>query len=251
MLTTVSKFVKIKLGIYGGVGPFASARFLETIYKYQSQYVNHEQELPEIILYSDTSMLDRTTCLNYEQESYLLEHLITGLYKLLNAGAEKIIICCFTLHYLLPALPLELSKHIISLTDIALEQVTQLKKKCVLLSTKATHRLNILKSSDYWDEASEYIIFLSDEDSARMHDYIYQLKLNTGLEKTHYFISEIIKGYQVEAWIAGCTELHLLSTETRTNQDLNFNATVIDPLLILAKKIDFYCHKNIENKNQL
>src|SRR5215216_3244709 len=103
------------IGVLGGLGPLASAEFLKTIYEYS--LAGREQESPIVMLLSDPTCPDRTS--EFLRQSYddLLGRLIESLCHLRELGASNVVICCITYHYLLPRLPRELRKRIISLLD--------------------------------------------------------------------------------------------------------------------------------------
>src|SRR5689334_22702303 len=96
------------LGVLGGIGGLASSEFVKTIYEYHVQEV--EQESPNIILYSDSTFPDRTAAFLSKSDDDLLALLIERLKLLQGLNAGKIVLCCVTLHYLLPRVAAELKK---------------------------------------------------------------------------------------------------------------------------------------------
>lgn len=223
------------LGIFGGVGPLASSKFLESIYKVQSQSSNIEQEYSRVFLYSDPSMPDRTEYFGQGLKQELLAQLSQGLYKLVEMGAAKIVICCYTLHYILSDLPQDLMHRIISLPCVALAETLHLRRKSLLFCTSGTTNLKVFEKSPLWQAASEYIIKPDSDDQKLIHQIIYMLKKNEGYEKAIEFVRDMLKKYGTDTWIAGCTEFHLLSAEFSFARDrFSDMGTVIDPLLIIA-----------------
>lgn len=101
------------LGIVGGMGPLASAEFVKTIY--EQSVGEQEQHSPAVLLHSDPSFPDRTQSLLAGEWEPSLHKLIETLNELHKLGASRIVICCLTIHYLLPKLPRELKSRIISL----------------------------------------------------------------------------------------------------------------------------------------
>lgn len=226
------------LGIFGGVGPLASTKFVESIYFLHSHQSKNEQYLPKIVLYSDPSMPDRTTYLNMGLQGILLTRLIDGMKKLLQFGAEHLVICCFTLHHLLPFLPDEVIKNLISLPYVALDTAIRFEKKSLLLCTNATHKLKIFQSQANWDQASDLVVFPNKQDQEKIHDIIYLLKKNSDHEEITYYIKQLLKKYQVNSWIVGCTEFHLLTNSLLIKKSLELTYTIIDPLLVIGEKIN-------------
>src|SRR4051812_16388129 len=104
------------LGILGGVGPLASARFLGSIYR--AAEANLEQEAPRVILASDPSFPDRTANLLRGERKILIQKTEEQIALLLTAGATHIVICCFTLHEILQEVNAKLRKTVISLPNL-------------------------------------------------------------------------------------------------------------------------------------
>src|SRR5690348_3990253 len=118
------------VGVLGGVGPLASAEFLRTIYEFGIR--QREQDSPRVIMYSDPSFPDRTESLLSGETEQLLARLTAALQRLCDAGASRIIVCCVTLHYLLPQLPGHLRGRVISLIDVALGAVAEMQGRQLL-----------------------------------------------------------------------------------------------------------------------
>src|SRR5262245_55746021 len=100
------------LGIVGGIGPLASAEFVKTIY--EESVGELEQASPIVFMHSDPTFPDRTQSLLAGESEPLLLKLIEALNRLRGLGASRIVICCVTIHFLLPRLPAELRRRIIS-----------------------------------------------------------------------------------------------------------------------------------------
>ncbi len=88
--------MKGTLGILGGMGALASAEFLKSIYEYNSNFI--EQQTPIAVLVSDPTFPDRTQALLSGNDELLIESLIKRLGQLYFLGADRIVICCVTLH---------------------------------------------------------------------------------------------------------------------------------------------------------
>lgn len=115
------------LGIVGGLGPLASAEFLKTIYKYGIGA--SEQSAARVLMYSDPTFPDRSEALLTNSRNLLLAKLTDVLRSLWHAGAETMVICCVTIHILIPELPDDLRGKILSLVDVIFEGVVASKKK--------------------------------------------------------------------------------------------------------------------------
>jgi len=222
------------LGVVGGMGPLASAEFLKTVY--QRSLSDREQEAPIILLYSDPTFPDRTDALLKGAESALLDQLTAALYQLCEAGATQIVICCVTAHYFLPMLPDDLRNRILSLLDIALEEVVRSRKRHLLVCTRGARLMGLFQSHPRWSEAEDLVVLPDEEDQNKIHDeLIYAIKKNQDVEKLAPLLRSILQKYQVDSFIAGCTEIHLLANRFREGDATPFGC--IDPLSIIADKL--------------
>ncbi len=220
------------LGILGGLGPLASMEFLHTIY--DQAMVQCEQYMPRIILYSDPTFPDRTEAFLNGNEEPIFQQLVTSLHALQAAGASDIVICCFTMHYLLPRLPNSLHKHIISLLDIVFDALSNQYRSHLLLCTNGTRKLKLFENHPRWNELCDYIVLPDPGDQQAIHQAIYAIKAKTNIDMVVPFLVEILTKYGVSSYIAGCTEIHLLSNYYR-QQSYAKTISCIDPLMIIAE----------------
>src|ERR1041385_7963248 len=109
------------LGIVGGLGPLASAEFLKTVYEYGIG--ENEQDAPMVLMYSDPTFPDRTDAFLAGESELLLTRLTGALQCLADAGASRFVICCMTIHHLLPSLPVHLGARVISMLDVIFDNL--------------------------------------------------------------------------------------------------------------------------------
>jgi aspartate racemase len=224
------------LGIIGGMGPLASAEFLRTIYEHCLG--EREQESPVVMLYSDPTFPDRTEEFLADSYDILLGCLTEALYRLYKLGVSRIVICCITLHHLLPRLPQDARETIISLLDVIFETVLQDRRKNLLLCTNGTRKMRLFQNHDRWREAEEYIVLPDKQDQQLVHTIIYQsIKRNGNVCELVPAVESLLLRYQVDAFIAGCTDIHLLAKLSDFCQDGSGNFGVIDPLTVIAQRI--------------
>src|SRR5262249_22754471 len=168
------------LGILGGMGPLASAEFVKTIY--ERSLNEPEQAAPAVVMRSDPSFPDRTQSLIAREYEPLLSMLIEALYCLRDQGASRIVICCVTIHYLLPMLPAELRRRIISLLDVIFDLVAENRKKHLLMSTLGARKLRIFERHARWRALKGRIIMPDEKDQSFIHhSIIYQIKRSRGV----------------------------------------------------------------------
>jgi aspartate racemase len=225
------------LGILGGMGPLASAEFLKTIYEFNIADV--EQKSPACVLYSDPTFPDRTDIIISGSSDSFVRLLTTSLETLCLLGASKVVIPCVTAHYFLPRIPVSLRDKIISLIDVTIEQIFRAKTQHLLLCTNGTNRAGIFKRHERWKAVEQYVLIPDEYDQNRVHNLIYRLKKNCIDDSLIRCLGTLLEKYHVDSFIAGCTELHLL-TKRLPHLASGKNYQVVDPLLIVAKNLSTY-----------
>mgnify|MGYP001035362586 CR=1 FL=1 len=223
------------IGIIGGLGPLASARFLSTIYR--SFRDVPEQMAPRILLYSDPTFPDRTTAFLQGEEDEILAKATSATEGLLALGADHLIFCCYTIHRIVPRLPVRVRERLISLLDIALESALATRGNILLLCTNGTRKLRLFESAQNWPQLEHRVRFPSDEEQHEVHNIIYDLKKNCSPAHAMDRLVNLLKGHQVEHWLLGCTELHLLSSARAEDHTLRSGVELIDPLNRVAELI--------------
>lgn len=221
------------LGIVGGLGPLASAEFLKTIY--ECSLSEREQDSPTVIMYSDPTFPDRTDAFLAGDCDPLLEKSIEVIEQLLEAGATNVVLCCMTIHYLLPRLPSHLRRPIISLLDIIFGHVIQSRKRHLLVCSNGTHQLGLFQNHEQWPLAKSYIVLPSEEDQNRIHrELIYPIKKNPDISTLFPMLESMLERYQVDSFIAGCSEVHLLAKYFLRSGNRHPAVQCIDPFATLA-----------------
>lgn len=221
------------LGIVGGMGPWASAGFLKTIY--ECSLGEREQDAPTVIMFSDPTFPDRTDAFLAGESDPLLEKLSAMLERLLEAGATDVVMCCMTIHYLLPRLPPNLRRHVISLLDIIFAHVIQSRKRHLVICSTGTQQLSLFQNHEQWPLAKSYIVLPEEEDQNRIHrELIYPIKKNPDLDTLLPLLESMLDRYETDSFIAGCSEVHLLANHFLRSRPLRPAASCIDPFAILA-----------------
>lgn len=225
--------MKTTLGIVGGLGPFGSAEFLKTIYECGLNGV--EQDSPFVVMSSDPSFPDRTEAFLRGEHDELLKRLVRVLRQLSEMGASKIVICCITIHYLLPLLPPDLRARVVSLLDVIIDQVAQTRKRHLLICSKGTLRLGLFQNHSHWSLVKDRVVLPEDEDQEAIHyEIIYRIKRKPDVQQFIPRLESLLAKYEVDSFIAGCTEVHLLAKHFLSSIR---SYGCIDPLVIIAKEL--------------
>ena len=227
------------IGILGGMGPLASAEFVKTIYEYNIG--EREQESPVIMMYSDPTFPDRTEAFLAGSSDLLLDRLTEALLRLFELGASRAVICCMTIHHLLPSLPQHIRKRVISMVDVLFDSVAQSQKKHLLICSSGTRAMGIIQRHSQWELFKDRIILPDESDQSVIHrDLIYPIKKNPDIRMLFPLLESLLAKYQVDSFIAGCSEIHLLAKHFVSLNNQN-SYGCIDPLAIIAREIVEEC----------
>lgn len=230
------KMTKPVLGVLGGMGGLASAEFVKTIYEFSGETSALEQAAPIVLLHSDPTFPDRTEAFLRGDTQLLLARLIEALESLCEMGATEIVICCMTIHYLLPQVPRVLRERIISLTDVIFSSVESLKKKHLVICSTGTVRLGLLQCHPRWEQTKDYFVFPTEAEQRQMHDLIYEVKLNRNLLEARLFVESLLARHRVDSFIAACSEIHLLAKQFAPSDREQRGYGCLDPLTIIARQ---------------
>jgi aspartate racemase len=215
-------------GILGGMGPLASAEFVSSIYR--ETFSGREQQAPRVLLLSDPTIPDRTECLLNGDHEMLLERLAAGVGQLVLMGATRIVICCMTIHPLVPRLPSFWQRKIISLLDSTLNAVLVSHTRHLMVCTTGTRRLRLFEQHPLWPEVKNRIVFPAEEDQQRIHQLLYGIKGQEQIGPLIALIEELLEKYGVHSYIAGCTEMHILAKAHENLKGRSRREFCIDPL---------------------
>lgn len=218
------------LGVLGGMGPLASAEFMKTIY--EQSLGGREQESPPVSLYSDPSFPDRTDALLAGEHEELLAQLEGALRRLCALGVSKVVICCITIHHLLPLLPAHLRAQVVSLLDVIFEEVARSRKRHLLVCTTGTRRLGLFEGHARWGQLKNFFVLAGDDDQEAIHELIYRVKKNHDPAALVPRLEALLVRYGVDSFIVGCTETHLLAKQVARGAGAY---GCIDPLNVVAR----------------
>ena len=221
------------LGIVGGLGPLASAEFLKTVYEYGIG--KNEQDAPIVLLHSDPTFPDRTDSFLAGESELLLVRLTRALQSLSDAGASRFVICCMTIHYLLPRLPVDLGTRVVSMLDVIFSNLKP-PQRHLLLCSNGTRRLELFQKHPQWERHKFEIVLPDDDDQNKIHEeLIYPIKKNPDFRKLKLLLEALLRRYEVESFIAGCSEIHVLAKHV-FNGDGATGYGCLDPLTIIASE---------------
>lgn len=224
------------VGVLGGMGGLASAEFLKTIY--ETEVGEREQDGPVVILLSDPTFPDRTESFLAGRDEVVLEPLARAMERLRGCGASSIVMCCVTLHHLLPQLPPELRERVVSLLDVLMDELANAPGRYLLVCSTGTRQLSLFDRHPRWDEVRDRVILPDPDDQRRIHhDVIYPIKRNAGMDGLARQLDGLIDRYAADGFIVGCSEVHVLAKHYFARVDPERRRACIDPLATVAAAI--------------
>lgn len=224
------------LGIVGGMGPRASAAFISTIYDVREGEC--EQEYPRVVMLSDPAIPDRTQALLAGEVEPVRRALQAAVETVLGTGAEKVVICCFTAHNVVPLLPEELQERIISLPEVAVDLMARSKERCLMLCTTGSRKLGVFTRAPGWAQVQDRAVWLSEEDHDAFHHILYELKRGSDPGAAYEQIEQLCARHSCGAAVCGCTELHLVSRWLHQHRPQGGQIELIDALWEIATGLE-------------
>lgn len=223
------------IGILGGMGPEATARFFELIVK--NTYVKKDQDHLKIIVLSFPQIPDRTRAILYGGENPG-PYLIKALRVLEKAGAELVAIPCLTAHYYFPELRKKTRLKIISLleeTALHIKSNFPQVKKVGLLATEGTIATGIFQKA-LARKKIEVLIPPSAEQTKIMEAIYGEKGIKAGFRGRGpagvlRMVADGLQKKGAEVIIAGCTEIPLALKQK------NLELPLIDPLIVAARAL--------------
>ncbi|HEX9943414.1 MAG TPA: aspartate/glutamate racemase family protein [Thermoanaerobaculia bacterium] len=233
---------RANLGVLGGMGPLASAEFLQTIYRLNLALP--EQGSPVCIVCSDPTFPDRTAAIVNGSVQALGERLARALESLVRIGATRLIITCVTAHYALPFLPPTLHRKVISLVDLAVQELAAFPRPRLLLASDGTRRARLFESHERWPSVADWVQFPDARHQAELHNWIFRLKSGEPAADCLSWLDRLSARYGTDGFIFGCTEFHLLQRPLAEigEGDVQAERGVVDPLWIAARDLRKLLH---------
>jgi aspartate racemase len=217
------------LGVLGGMGPLASAEFVRNIYRFG--HPDREQDMPRVLLDSDAAVPDRTAAIRSGRHAEITALLEERLRGLLELGATRIVIACFTAHAFLPAVDPAVRAHVRSIVDITLDELGHREGRFLMLCTEGTTQSRIFQNAPGWPMVADRVVYPSTDDQAKVHRLIYQMKIHGSQPAVLRTMDELRHRYGCTGVIGGCTEFHLVSAELIAKHG---RESVIDALHTIA-----------------
>lgn len=223
------------LGVLGGMGPLATADFLEKFVKLWP--AEKDQDHPQVVVFSNPKIPDRVGPILGASTTSPLPALVESAKRLQEFGAQLLCMPCHTAHFWFPQIVQTLNIPFLHIADITCEEILNTghtdRSKVGVLATRATLQANI-----YQDRFRNYGVPLVLPDQGHMERYVLPaitaVKRNAMVEAGELLtnsINEFVHHQGVDVVVLACTELPL----ALHGADYTIHKRCIDPTESLAR----------------
>lgn len=229
------------LGVIGGLGPIATAHFMELAINMCD--AKCDQENLDMIIYNIPSIPDRTAYILDNSKESPLPRMVEIGHTLTEQGADQIAIPCVTAHYFCDELDLNISAPIINGVR---ETVAYLKDRNIskvgIMATDGTISSGLF-AKELEAAGIKPVIPSKDGQAAVMHLIYNNIKAGTAPDMDKFaFVRDELFSLGAEAIILGCTELSLIK------RDYIIGAGFIDVMEVLASQSLQKCDKKVKEE---
>ena len=224
-----------KLGVIGGLGPMATAYFMELLTRMSDAAT--DQEHMEILVYSKPSIPDRTQYILGESGMSPLPDMLSAGESLRAMGADLIALPCVTAHYFHAELERELGLPVINAPAETAAYLAGERKACVgIMATDGTIRSRLLQEA--LQDCGIQSVAPGEESQRKIMSMVYD-EIKAGkpadMRKFEEASAELF-GMGAQVILLACTELSLIK------KDNALPAGYLDVLDVLARCAVERCH---------
>lgn len=225
-----------RLGIIGGLGPMATAYFLQIIVEMTDAVI--DQEHIEIIMHSRPQIPDRTKFILGISDDNPVQQLVEVGQAVVSQGAEVIAIPCITAHFF----QRQLEKKIDCLIVNAIEETARyLKAENIshvgIMATEGTIRSRLFQMV-FTDYGIQYTVPDEEGQAGIMHIIYDNVKAGLPVEMELFKkISEDLHNDGAEVILLGCTELSMIK------RNYIIGKGFLDVMEVLARQAVMLCGK--------
>ncbi|MDO5294811.1 MAG: amino acid racemase [bacterium] len=229
------------LGVIGGLGPIATAYFLELVIKMTE--ASCDQEHLDMIIYNYPSIPDRTSYILGKSEKNPLDKMVEVGIKLHNENVNYIAIPCITAHYFYEELQKQVQTPVINMVK---ETAKYLKHHNVqrvgIMATDGTIQSKLFQKEI--EELGMEAIIPSKEKQLLVMDVIYnEVKANKPVDMSKFeSVKEFLQKNGAQVIILGCTELSLIKRDNIVGPGF------IDAMEVLAMRSVSLCELPVKHE---
>ena len=226
------------LGIIGGLGPVATAHFLELLIRMTR--AERDQDHLDMIIYNTPSIPDRTDYILDRTKPNPLPEMIRLGRKLYAQNAAYIAIPCFTAHYFYDELCREIGLPIINALEETAKYLRRagIRRAGIMATTGTVH--SELFHRELLAQGIEPVV-PSDEGQKLVMELIYEdVKKNRPANMDSFtFVRNELMDRGAEVIILGCTELSMIK------RDEKIGSGFIDAMEVLSAACVAACGKSL------
>lgn len=229
------------LGVIGGLGPIATAYFMELVIKMTD--AERDQEHIEMIVYNFPKIPDRTAYILGQSRENPVDSMIAIGKKLEAQGADYIAIPCVTAHYFHKELSESIRIPILHAIRETGEEILKKKVGTVgLMATDGTVQSGIFQKQ--LEEMGLKVLAPESEYQRLVMDIIYK-NVKAGnppdIDKFNR-VSRHLRERGAKILILGCTELSLIM------RDFSIGKGYVDVMEVLAQRAVLLCRGKLKEK---
>lgn len=242
--TLGKEWIMKRLGVIGGLGPMATAYFLQLLT--QMNDAKHDQEHIETFIYSKPSIPDRTRYILGQSEENPVPEIVSAGKLLKAAGAEMLAIPCITAHFFHAELEKEIGLPIINAIR---ETVLYLKERNIgrvgILATDGTIQSRLFQKA-FEEEKIQSIIPDENEQKEIMNIIYKDVKAGQAINRENFFrVSQQLFERRAQVIILACTELSIVK------RDFSLPAGYLDVMEVLSMNAVKHCGNLREEYQEL
>lgn len=218
------------LGVLGGMGPLATADFLEKFVRLNP--AEKDQDHPQVVVFSNPHIPDRIGPILRGDPESPLPALIESARKLQDFGATVLTMPCHTAHYWHSQVTAALVIPFLHIADATCEELREESRTVALLSTRAT------LTAGFYQQRFEamglpYVVPGDEEMERFVLPAIAAVKRDEVDVATQLFtrVSDRLFRQGVEVLVLACTELPVILQQV----DTSLRQSCVDPTYALAK----------------
>lgn len=223
------------LGVIGGLGPEATAYFLQLLT--QMSDAQTDQEHMETIIYSKPSIPDRTRFILGQSSLSPVPSMVSAGEVLKAGGAEVLAIPCVTAHYFLKELKEKLEIPILDgIGETAFYLAGEGMRRAGIMATDGTIQGRVLQKEL---EAQGISCMVPSAENQKKIMYLIYDQIKAGKKADMELLRHVeadLREQGAEVFLLACTELSLLK------RDDFLSAGYLDVLEVLARKAVQTCH---------
>jgi len=236
------------LGVLGGVGPLATAYFMEAVIKRTP--ARADQDNIPMIVFNDPQIPDRTAYILDHDEPNPVPEMAKVARWLQDAGADYIAIPCNTAHYFYDTIDREVSIPVLNIMDETARHIAQkigAPSTVGLLATEGTASSGVFQS--YLEREGMQTVVPDKETQRLVSHIIYdQVKANVPYDRAAFLdAAHTLRKRGCDAVVVGCTELSVIYQDLETRPSWLF-----DSLDILARRcVEFYLKERASHAEEI